>query len=336
MIPQILVTKSATYAAKRGGSTIATVKEITDLAEGAIAIFNDAGKVIDPAAAATDLADQKRLRIAVGGSTALLTKLSKTIVRENVNYNYKTYSPPVKQRLFIGDDATGAFDLNLPTTLVVGTVLGIVIKSVKDGNLNLVTNARFSYEYKVKSGDTKASIAASIAALINAETERIVNATVIGTTYTGIRLDAVNFDDIIGVQVTGILSNAPIKTAYGVNGTYSANAFAMYEGSGTYAQVLQAEKDAMFFEGKSSINFLETDMFSFAPVADAASTYVIYTINWQYTKRYPASSQPAVEQYLQIAVPTSGTQIANLNTIFALAFDSIVETGDAESLEAFS
>lgn len=314
-IGQLLIGKSTAYAAKRGGGTVTTINEINDLADGSVAIFGEHDNIIN---AAADFLDSKWFKIAVGGATTKKMRLSKRIYRRGASFSGYAYVAPVNERIFIGDDGSTTYDLNLPSTLVVGSVAEIRIEEFTETNRNL--RKYQSFEYMVKTGDTDATIINALVALNNARTDRLVDMTAVSTSGANqsIKLDVIDNATKVKVFVGGILENAPVIT----KGKYAAsNAVAFNPGVGTYAQILALEKKCLLNEGDENSQAWRTEMFSYAYQADADTTYEQFVMNWNVEKEYPTTKVNAVPQWLTLAYPTSGTALSTLRTLFIAAFN---------------
>lgn len=326
-IGQLLIGKSVAYAAKVGGGTIANMADVINLVDGAVAFFGEDGNLIT---AAANFADQKIFYIFVGGVDSSKLRKSKPIVRHEAIFNASAYSAPVKEVRYVGDDGTNAYDVNLPSTLVVDTFAYLNITGTNNGNTGMNKSRR--YEYKVKTGDTKANVVNGLVSIINADTDKFVTAAAIdaASVNAGISLTSNDYDFTFVMSVGGILSNATISK--------QTNTVYCDYGIGRGLQVAAMEDELIINEGNGNYTFMNDSFFSYTKQADTSATYKTYNINWDYTAKYPASSQMAVPQYLTLCVVTGASQITNLDTLFAAAFGNVAnaesETGASETNEA--
>ncbi len=317
-IGQVLIGKNVAYGLLRSGATIASFNDINNLADGAVAIFNDDNHYVD---AAADLLDSKFVWIAVGGATNKKTRLSKKIYREGLRVLGRAYVAPVLERMFIGDNASSTYDLNL-ATIVAGQDYSVVVEQRTE--VNMSQRSKKTYTYVAKTGDTKAIIAAAIAALITADADALVTCTVIGTTYTGLRFDFLNVEPL-AIYPQNYLADAPVFT---YTSSVTTNTIAPNPGCGTAAQVLALEQAAMLNEGDGNTIAWNDEMFSYADQTDADATYTQWALSWSPVGEYPAGRFNAVPQWLTLALYTGASQNSTIATLMA----AIVSTGVAASL----
>lgn len=325
-VGELLIGKSVAYRAKSGGGSIVNLADVINLDNGAVAFFGEDGNLIT---AAAGFADQKKFYIYVGGSEAKYLRKSKAIVRKDAVFNAQAYIAPVKAVKYIGDDTTDVWDLNLPTTLVVGSFAYMSIIETSFGNTG--SNRVRRYEYKVLTGDDKADVLAGLVAAINADADRLVNAVAngSGTSTQGIQLTAIDNDVDFMITASGILENATLSG--------QTNVVLVDSGSGRATQISALEDELMISEGSGNYTYLQDLFYTYAKQVDTAATYTVYNMSWYYTAEYPWGNQPAVPNYLTLAVVTGASQITTLDTLFAAAFGVVsgaeAETGAAESNE---
>lgn len=325
-VGELLIGKSVAYRAKSGGGTIVNLADVINLADGAVAFFGEDGNLIT---AASGFADQKKFYIYVGGSEAKFLRKSKAIVRNQAVFNAQAYIAPVKTVKFVGDDDTDGWDMNLPTTLVVGSFAYLSIIETTFGNTG--SNRVRRYEYKVLTGDDKADVLAGLVAAINADANRLTVAASIGsgTANQGISLTAVDYDVDFMITASGILENATLSG--------QTNVVLVDSGSGRAAQISALEDELMISEGSGNYTYLQDLFFTYAKQVDLSATYKVYNMSWTYVAEYPWGNQPAVPNYLTLAVVTGASQLSTLDTLFAAAFGVVAgaeaETGSAESNE---
>lgn len=328
-IGQVLIGKNVAYGLLRSGATIASFNDINNLTDGAVAIFNDDNHFVD---AAADFLDSKFFWIAVGGATNKKTRLSKKIYRNGLNVLGRAYVAPVLERMFIGDNATSTYDLNL-ATIVAGQDYSVVVEQRTE--VNMSQRKKKTYTYVAKTGDTKAIIAAAIAALITADADALVTCTVIGTTFTGLRFDFLEVEPL-AIYPQGYLSDAPVFTYIS---SVKTNTIAPIAGTGTAAQILALEQAAMLNEGDGNTVAWNNEMFSYADQTDSTATYHQWALSWNPVGSYPAGNFNGVPQWFILAVVTGASQISTLATLIIAAAAvgtaaSASESGVAEENEA--
>ena len=325
MIGQILIGKNTAYLAKRGGGTVASAKEINDLAEGAFGVITEDGTLVTVAGVAAAFLDQKYFYVYVGGATAALTMASKKVVRTNVVMNYLAYAAPVDALAYLGDDNTDTYDLNFPAALLTGDIATVTL--VDDSNDTIPQKAIKRYDYRVRSGDTETSVITGLVALVNADPE-IATATAIdaGTANQGIRFNAVAGVSL-KVLASGILSDAP------VTGKVAQN-----PGVGTPAAIAELESYYSVYKGNTSRLNLNGLLYTETSRVVATDTYDMFNLNYEYTHNGTINSQSATKQTLTIAIPNGAACIASLTTIFGTAFNpgttAGIESGAAETDES--
>lgn len=321
---KIIVAKSTTYGAKIGGGVVAGINETNQLADGAIGIFSEAGVLLTAANVVASMADKKKIYIAVGSGDATLgADTTEWIPRLKTNYSKTNYLAPAKVRQFIGSNGTSG-DLNEPT-LVEGDEAFIRITDLTPG---LLVSGQDTYRYSkvVQAGDTINTIITAIIAAINADENRIVNATVVGA-QTGIQLDAINFGVNFAISLDGILINSTTDSAESpVSGTSAA--IAIVYGEGTYAQVLSLEQ--LFSPQSGNTNkVIQSSLWYSRPFkAVSGATYDLYNMAWMGKKSTTVSGElSTVAMEVIVALPDGATSQAAVEAVFAEVF------GNAETEE---
>lgn len=172
------------------------------------------------------------------------------------------------KKMCIGTNVTGAttYKLNLPTTLVGGTVGGIQIVDLSKRHED--TSRTRNYEEIAIAGETHTQYMARLIAKINADTKKcIASATaIVATTYTGGVAFVGSIDIDFSVNTSGILANADViaytevlvaKSAGVVKGYLSsltsANLQLFNMGANTYAQLLKLEQDTNAYLGDQGL-----------------------------------------------------------------------------------
>ena len=148
------------YSAKIGGGTISGYDELDLLDAGATAFFTEDGTMVTTATTTASIANVKQFYVAVGETDAdgnIITKRSQLIDRDAFHRSYTAYGAPTKQAKSVGYNGT-AGSLNLPGTLVAGTVAYMAVGIQYEGDSPHVSWGR--YEYTVKTGDVEADVVA--------------------------------------------------------------------------------------------------------------------------------------------------------------------------------
>lgn len=246
----IAVKTDLAYSA--GANSMAT---INDLTPGAVAFIVDGTTYVtaamlentgtpEHAASVASLAGYTYMQIAFGTSNG--TILSKRMYRGSnlILAGHQPYEAPKAEVMYIGDNNSDAYDLNLPTTLVAGTVASITLTEQVNNYIDS-TAKRATYSYTVKNGDTKADVLAGLVALITAGDIATPVAIGSGTANQGIKLTCKTTGLKMGVALGGILADADVITFYNANGIAVQGAgdtnlpVNPYKGQGTAAQVIE-------------------------------------------------------------------------------------------------
>lgn len=327
---QILIGKQIAYAAKVGGGTISGINELNLLDTGAIACFAEDNTILTAAGVATELADKKRIYIAVGNQVDVSRSFLSTLIpRSGVDYSKKAYTAPVLQKKFVGYDGTTAgTELALPATLEKGDEGQITIVNTTSGMRTIGTDIK-RYTNNILAGETDGdAFIERLVAQINADPDRIVNAVEIGTS-DGISLEAIDGTTTFEVSVSGILENASIvEKGAAVEGVAVAPVF----GEGTYDQVLALEDEYSVGRGDTNRLELRSTWYSNHSLATSGLTYNIYTISWMGKRNHNSGEQATYIHEVKIAIPSSGTAPTTaFETIMAEAFAGYASTSDAET-----
>lgn len=318
---RILVVKDVALGAKQGGGTIAGIAEIDLLAEGALAIFTEAGGTVDGTSTAGDVADVEKIFFAVGKGNNEGAYISQPIERRRVRAEKVTYTAPVKQKKFIGNDgSTGSF--NLPT-LNAGDEMFVKIIDISDGTVppKLVEN----YSYTLTAADTAVTAADAMRAKISARSS-IVTIANVGLSV-GWELTAKNNGQTFMIAVDGVLENATTTED-------ASPAVLPVFGHGTYAQILKMEQDALVEEGNWNKTWLANYYFSKTPAAVSSATYDTYMIQWEQIHETATSQKTAGIWDLVIAVPTSPAALTVVDAIFTVLFGASYLAGASGGAES--
>lgn len=323
---QILVNRSIAYAAKVGGGTI-TKNEINLLDTGAIAIFTEAGVLVTAANAATALDDVKKFSIAVGNQNAASKSIiSVPIPRVGTDYTKQIYVAPVQLTKFIGNDGTiGA--LNYPT-LIAGQEAFIKIINTTSGlrTVGAVEEQEiFRHSTVVKTGDTAAAITLRLIADINANPDRIVNATGVNSN-TGINLTTIVIGTTFSIALDGILINATVEQPEGTVGSSVAMKF----GENTSDQILSLEDLYSVERGNMNRISLPQLYYTANNLTVSGTTYDTYTFKYNGVRQIATGEQNTSPFEIIVAMPVSATQQANFETIMLEMFGGVFSTSPIE------
>jgi hypothetical protein len=226
---QVLIAKNLAYAAKASGGTAADPSE---LAVGALGVFTPKGVLMTAANAAATEPDLKEFIIAVGAIGGPV--LTPPLQREGV-YSVRAaeYEAPVKQVatvtltdiVFVNNDGT---TVTTATYQHAGRGDEAIVRVINK-TTGAIRQDIQSYSANVKPGDTASTLAARLAANINLDGDRLVDATVNAAVIT---LTAKAFGTNVALAIDGVASQGgsfAYTTPFGV-------------GSGTSDQVGDQER----------------------------------------------------------------------------------------------
>lgn len=265
---------SVAYAAKTGGGTIANIYEINLLASGAIAIFTEENILVTAATSAASLVGVQQFWIAMGSVDGKAAIKTPPIDRDAFHQLKTAYVAPVKQVSFIGEDSGGTGALNLPAALTTDMVA--TVKIVETTGV-FQAGGKLSYEVRVTSGETNATLVTKIINAINNNPSSVVVAAVVGASV-GISLTAKEFGVQFEVLVSGILENADIEKAG------AGASVVMVTGQGTLAQLQQIEDEADITTRSKSNSAGQQQLWWKQPSeldATGATTFVTYNLKWK-------------------------------------------------------
>lgn len=331
---QIIVGQEVIYAAKVGGGAIANMNDINDLVTGGIAIFTEAGALVTVANMAAALDDVKNIVIAVGNQQSAAAQkafLTIPIPRIGTNYSKSAYTAPVKLRKFVGQDgATGA--LNMPTFVLADRPVALLkIINTTPGLRSMGASVEgqeiFRYSYQAVNGDTNNTMITKLIAKINADPDRIVNATVVGA-QLGIQLDARDFGTTFAMSMDEALQYATKEEPEGTLG----NAIAINFGIGTSDQVATLEDLYMTLRGKTQrIEFVSTH-FSHPSLVISGETYNLYTMGWNGFRTSAMEGSQSVGHFEVVVALPNGTAVAtSFESIIEEVFGGVYTTSMAET-----
>lgn len=289
------------------------------LPAGTLGIFNQDGSIIGDATdvnanvAAADLTGDN---ILIQGITSAGARTSINIARKGFEYNKVAYVAPVKAVKFLGSNVlagTGSEkgNLNLPSSIAVGDVVGVtVIDKTKDS----WEQGMEPYDFIVTTGDlltgtTAKNIIAKLIVLINADTNRVVDAVAVNDgagNNDGIKFTGRTAGEDFGLaRFDGVLKDADICEYKIVNDEYEAtvaNTVAIVTGNGTYALILKMLTNASVYGGNINSERIKDQMYTMVSNIVLAETYAVY--------------------YLSFTAPVTGTNAhqlqANPKTLIAI------------------
>lgn len=333
---QIVVTKEVVYSYNTSAAAITNIKQINDLETGSLAIFTEAGVLVTAANMATVLDDVKKCYFAVGNQqSAASAKSMITVpfprVGGNVNYTKQAYAAPVKLKKFVGDDGTtSGTGLNMPT-YANGNIVAIKIVNTTSGlrTIGAVDEQEvFRYEYTGIAGDTNNTMITKLIAKINADGNRIVNATVVGS-QAGIALETVDYGVTFSIGLDEALQGATVEQPEG--GTVGVSVAINY-GIGTSAQVAALE-DMYSAERGNTTKYapLAIKYYSNPSLVVDAETYNIYTIQWDGDRSMPLGNQATNRFTIVVAIPNGTALATSFETIIAEVFGGVFTTSDIET-----
>lgn len=197
---------NATYLAKTGGGTCATLNEVrTLLAVGAIAIVTDTQTLVLTSTTAADLITSNSFQIYYRDSAGTLRHT--TMISRNARRAKTAAVAFVLRNQVIGGTLIAA--MALPATIALGDVASVTITDRSYPHQNLVGNVEI-YEVVATAADTFITLTNRLIALVNADAGRIANAVAImdTTNVAGIRFTAIDNARIFEVGASGVLANA--------------------------------------------------------------------------------------------------------------------------------
>ena len=305
---ELFVAKGAVaYAAKVGGGTIAAQNEVDVLEIGALALFTEDGTLITAATTPASIALVKQFYIAVGETDKdgkNITKTSRPIDRAAFHRTFCAYVAPVPQQIAVGYDGA-AGSLNLPTTLIPGTIASLSVGIEHDGVEPHTHWGR--YEYFVRPGDTDTIVAQGLVDAINADTQTFANwtAALIGATPNlGISITADNAGEVLLVAYDDLIQQTTTNLAL----------TAIVYGKGTSSQIAEYEDLQNIENGDTSRREFRNLYFSKPSQVVPGAEYGTFTFEWASEHRAGGSVMPGYVKEAVIAIP-AGAQATALNTI---------------------
>lgn len=297
----IFIAENVAYAAKQGGGTISGYNEVNLLQKGAIAFLLPDGTLIPTVSPATTIANNRQFYIAIGtGSSTIGAKISMLIDRTMRQYTKTAYAAATLQKSFLGEDSAGNGALNLPGTLIPGEVAEILIVDSTGPVMNTWEARKYRYSHVIKNGDTQSTIITSLINKVNAHSEAIVTATVVGT-QDGIEFEAKEVGTTFVVAGNEILSDATTTVPP------TSPAVSFHPGFGTPLGVRKLEFECEPHEGKSNEVWTPALYWSYPTQVNQSLTYDLYDMVWNTDNLTAHAPKVATKQHVIIAFPASGT-----------------------------
>lgn len=309
------------YAASTGGGTIADYNEVDLLDAGAVAFFTEDGTLVTAATTLASIANVKQFYATVGvidADGSKRAKRSQLIDRDAFHRSYCAYVAPVKQAKSVGFNGT-AGSLNLPGTLVAGTVAYLSVGIQYEGEEPHVGWGR--YEYLVKTGDVEADVVAGIVAAVNADTSTYAKWTANAEGTTGVTVTADVFGQVIDIAIDGLFLNSDRSTKTDI----------VY-GKGTPTQVQTYEKLAAIENGDTNRIEFAQYFYNHPSQVNLASEYDEFTIQWKSEHRTSSWQKDGYIKEFVLVIPTSA-QLTSINTILTtiLLFGPTTSSGASSS-----
>jgi len=278
---QLMVISHDTYAS---GLTVSTgdIDSIASLAVGAYAIINrdpesaDVNHVVS-IAASSEAATPAIFQFVTMTANGL--KWSPYIKLKNCRVKSQAYVAPQAKTMTIAWTAG---------TLEVGQVAGFIVTDTTKGAHEL--NRNRSYEHTVVSGDTEATIVASLIVKVNADVNRCVNA----SATSDILLTRITAGKNFVASPIGIMSNATFTITQ-----------AHITGTGTAAQLVAYEKECTPEQGDHNQPNQGDLMFPAVSEVTTGETYDLYQISYTSDTLRPLSDDKNPMQELVVALLVS-------------------------------
>lgn len=322
----LLLAKSVAYAAKEGGGTIAGINEIDLLADGAIAIFTENNVLVTTSTTATNLLGVAKFWVARGNGTGTSRWYrSELINRDAATRTKTTGSNPVKQAIAIGtneDGDTANTNMNFPSTLEVGTFATIVVTN--QTNSSEITATMSQYQHMVLPIDDEESIIQGLVDAVNADDQRIVDATVIETTGApnvkeGILLTARDYFTRFSVGVDDIIAYADVTTdgdGDSVVGTRGRNSYSEMKELEVIFNAVKGQSDTagqnLLYSAPSQVDEVYTTL------DDSSTTMDTYTFEWLRSAVGPGIPRASVVGSCVIGFVKASAVLTSFETILGV------------------
>lgn len=313
-----------------GVSLVTSMNAINTLLSGALSMFPENSEIpLTVANCAAQLADKKKLYLVMGKGDAILpNRISGLIDRKTANVTYSTYLAGTAQKSFVGYDgvdAATAMNFNAISAKYEEISVGIVDLSLPKSDIL----GRYNYSVtSVSATEAQTDIIGRLVTKINADVNRIVNATKIGA-GTGIQLEQRSVGKAFKITVSGNIEAATV--------TYNnAQCVVASEGVGTTSKMIELENQISAYRGNMGIQNYSTAFFNAASEVDASTNYDLINITWQEEigRTIGHNDFNQGRRSIIVAYPTGSATflIASVKTIFAEAFGSTtadIETGNS-------
>jgi hypothetical protein len=274
---------NATYLAKIGGGTVASIAELlTVLAPGAMGIVTDNDILVLTSTTAANMIGASKFKIYYKRSDGILRETC-WIQRDTASRISKATVAGVAQVTVLGGNALA--ELALPVATAAGDEVTVMIT---DRTVPEVSSTKLkTYSVVLKGGETANAAILRLVAMINADSERIVNVTtqLDAGSVSGLNFTAISIGTLFNVGSDGILANAKRSN----DGTESS--VVHVAGVGLYNQMKDLELDANVTLGGAFLGTAPAGQYFSAPsiidemiptkvdTATGLATYTIRTRN---------------------------------------------------------
>lgn len=327
----IIVKNSTTYGDDGAAGVIAGKHALASLVEGSLVCLDSDNTVVDNGAPAPS---GEYVQFAIGGATARGPVVTQQVWREELSYEKLVYVAAAKKKMFLGGDNTTGSDttgttLNLPSAIAAGDIYGVYVTDRSKPSWDMTRTKYYSVTATASSiltGKISPNVIVDLVAVINADANRIVNATMMygnGSDATGIQFEAVT----AGVDFNISKDSEKLKDAtiseYAIlagtyDGTYTTQPTAHSRGDGTTAQITAVEKDFSTEKGYDGGLWLADYFYTFPTGVDSAQNYTCYVLKFKTPDTKILSNEGNPTQELVIAVPQGdATNIASVDAILA-------------------
>lgn len=271
----LIIGKTGVDYADDGVSEIADASEATNLLQGAIAFLEVSGALVDDAGgsagAIVDPQGMFRIVNGVGGSELIMSTMP--INAKTLKYEKKVYVAPVAEVERIGHDGVSAGSLNAPSTLVVGSMIGVRV--TKKTRTFFKHEDSKEYTYNLVVGDTIDTATTKLIALMNADANFDITYTTAGS---GATRAIIGTGDVAGeffnLVPTGIIEEATVNRD-GATGSVQGLA-----GYGTYAQIKDLEDKYQAYLGISDTYEKIPGFSNYVSQVAVGGTYTTYSLTW--------------------------------------------------------
>lgn len=325
---QLIVLQDLLYGKKVGSAgPITNINDLDSLQNGALGIFVDQNdNMVTTSNVAAIANDKEYVWFADGRENAVLpVRRTGFVTRQTAKISYQTYAAGVAQRSFLGYDGTDAATaMNYIATAAIYDSYGINIWDASIADTDVLGRYNYSVE-AVSASETQDALITRLVAKINADVNRIVTATKVGS-GTGIQLDR---------RATGspsVATGKPFKfvgTGGLVNATKTytnAQCLVPKDGVGDYNSMVALENAISAYNGNRGIEPYKQDFYNPTSRIAASTNYDMITINWTKAvgREVSAIDFENGNRTIWIAYPNGSSLflIATIKTIFGELFTS--------------